>query len=135
MQESVSAIAFFQGSPDLAVAVPQRVLKFKAADGFNAASALYNAGDDWQPDVAALAVSPDNSRVILADRTGWIVSVDAASGSAVKVTCSCQPEGLFGMGQSSFRLTGLANGAFQLFDAVHNEVLFAPLALAEGDKQ
>jgi hypothetical protein len=132
--ESVAAVAFFQGRGDLAVSIPHQVLTLRSADGFNVRSALYDSGD-WQPDVAALAVSPDNTSVILADRTGWIVSIDAASGNAVKVDCGCRPEGLFGMGQSAFRLTGLDNGAIRLFDAVRSEVLFAPLALADGGTQ
>ncbi len=129
--EQVYAMAFFQGSADLAVAIPHQVIALKAATGYNTPYLLYDEGD-YDPDVAALALSPDNASVILADRSGWIVSIDAASGTATKVACGCRPEGLFGLGQSAFRVTGLANGAFQLFDTVHKEVLFAPLALDPG---
>ncbi len=132
--ERVYAMAFFQGGADLAVAIPHQVITLKAATGYNASSVLYDAGD-YDPDVAALALSPDNASVILADRSGWIVSIDAASGTATKVACGCRPEGLFGLGQSAFRVTGMANGAFQLFDTARKEVLFAPLALDLGVSQ
>ncbi len=81
------------------------MIALKAATGYNAPSVLYDEGD-YDPDVAALALSPDNASVILADRSGWIVSIDAASGTAAKVACGCRPEGLFGLGQSAFRVTG-----------------------------
>jgi hypothetical protein len=134
VEESVDALAFFPGRTTLAIAAAHHVLTINAVDNFSPPSLLYDA-DDWVPDVAALAVSPNNARVILADRSGSIVSIETSTGKAVKVDCSCQPEGLFGMGQSAFRLTGMANNAFQLFDSVNNEVLSAPLALREGDKQ
>jgi hypothetical protein len=134
LDQSVNALAFFQGRPDLAVAIPGRVLSFKASEGFNVGSGIFDAGD-WDLDVAAVAVSPNNARVLLADRAGWIVSIETASGKAVRVGCGCRPEGLFGMGQSAFRLTGIADGSVLLFDSAQNEVLFAPLALSEGENQ
>jgi len=134
LDQSVNALAFFQGRPDLAVAIPGRVLSFKASEGFNVGSGIFDAGD-WDLDVAAVAVAPNNARVLLADRAGWIVSIETASGKAVRVGCGCSPEGLFGMGQSAFRLTGIADGSVLLFDSAQNEVLFAPLALSEGENQ
>jgi len=72
------------------------------------------------------------------DRSGFITAVQIESGAATTMDCGCSPEGLFAMGPSAFRLTGLQGGSFKLFDATLGEVLFAPLALvqsAEGAAQ
>jgi len=80
----------------------------------------------------AVALTADNLTVLAVDRGGFITAVRIGAGTGVTVDCACQPEGLFPMGPSSFRLTGLQDGAFKLFDAALGEVLFAPVALGPG---
>jgi hypothetical protein len=83
----------------------------------------------------AIAATSDNRTVVFADRSGSITAVDIASEAATTSNCGCSPEGLFGIGPSAFRLTGIQDGAFKLFDAARGEILFAPLALTEGAGQ
>jgi hypothetical protein len=131
---SVTALTFFQGTNDLAVAGPAGLQKITGVGGFATYSALLTS-DDASLQPVALAVTSDNRTLILADLSGSITSIDIGSGVATVSSCACVPEGLFGMGPgvgpSTFRLTGLADGAFKLFDATRGEVLFAPLALTE----
>jgi hypothetical protein len=128
--ENVTTIAFFQGTHDLATAGPAGLQKVTGVDGFVNVSNLLVAGDVALQPIAVAATS-DNRTLLIADKSGIVTAVDVGSGTAMASDCGCQPEGLFGMGSASFRLTGIAGGSFKLFDAAHGEVLFAPLALAE----
>ncbi len=130
--DRVTALAFFQGTHDLAAAGAAGLQMVTGVDGFAVVSSLLAASDSALQPVAVAATS-DNRMVVLADRGGAVTAVDIGSGAATTSDCGCQPEGLFGLGPgagpSAFRLTGLRDGAFKLFDAAHGEVLFAPLAL------
>jgi hypothetical protein len=130
--ENITTLAFFQGTHDLAAAGPAGLQMVTGVEGFAVASALLTSADSSLQPVAVAATS-DNRTLVLADRSGSVTTVDIDSGAAATSDCGCRPEGLFGMGSgvgpSAFRLTGLEDGAFKLFDAVRGEVLFAPLAL------
>jgi hypothetical protein len=93
------------------------------------------AAGDSPLDAMALALSADNRLAVVATNAGAVVSVNLESGIPAMVDCQCAPEGLFPMGRSLFRLTGLNGGSFKLFDARTGEVLFAPLGLEEGGRQ
>jgi len=134
VDESVAALAFFPGSENLAVATQQRVVSVAGISGFAVVSPLYDFGNS-PLNILAMAVSSDSGSVIMADRGGSILDLDIGTGIATTADCACQPEGLFAMGSSAFRLTGLHDGAFKLFDPAHNEVLFVPLALSSGGGQ
>jgi hypothetical protein len=134
MPESVVALAFFPGRADAVVATAQRILTVKGLGGFTATSTLYQDKADPPLDFRSAAVSSDGASVIAAGQTGSIVSIDGGSGKAIVTGCACQPAGLFAMGPSAFRLTGLSNGSILLFDATHGEVLFAPVALAKQEE-
>ena len=126
--DPVTALAFFQGTHDLATASPACVKMATGVGGFAVVTSLLTSADSsLQP--VAVATTSDNRTVLLADKSGSVTVVDVGSGAVTTSDCGCQPEGLFGMGPAAFRLTGLQNGAFKLFDAAHGEILFAPLAL------
>jgi hypothetical protein len=134
LEDRVTALAFFQGTLDLAAASASSLRRITGISGFAEASILLSSADSsLQP--VAVAATADNRTVLLADRSGSVMAVDIGSGTIVTSDCGCQPEGLFGIGPSAFRLTGLDQGAFKLFDAARGEVLFAPLALSEGAGQ
>ena len=126
--ENVTALAFFQGTQDLAAAGAAGLQLVTGISGFAAVSNLLSSTDSsLQP--VAVAFTADNRTVVLADHSGSVTAVDIGSGAATQSDCGCVPDGLFGIGPAEFRLTGLNGGAFKLFDAAHGEVLFAPLAL------
>lgn len=131
--ESAAAIAFFQGTHDLASAGAAGLQMVTGIDGFAVVSTLLASADSSQPMAVAVAATSDNKTLVLADQSGSVTAVDIASGAATTSGCSCQPTGLFGIGPSAFRLTGLDGGAFKLFDAASGEILFAPLALTETE--
>jgi hypothetical protein len=125
--ENIAALAFFQGSHDLAAAGPSGLYRVTGIGGFAVVTSLLTSGDSSLRPVAVAAAS-SNRTLLLADRSGWVTAVDLGSGIATSSDCGCQLEGLVGMGPSSFRLTGLQDGAFKLFDAALGEILFAPIA-------
>jgi len=129
--ESAAAIAFFQGTHDLAAAGAAGLQMVTGIDGFAVASTLLGSADSSQP--IAVATTSDNKTLMLADQSGSVTAVDIATGAATTSSCGCQPAGLFGIGPSAFRLTGLDGGAFKLFDAANGEILFAPVALTQTE--
>jgi hypothetical protein len=130
--ENPTALAFFQGTYNLAAAGASGLQMVTGIGGFAVVSNLLaSANSSLQP--AAVAATSDNRTLVLADQSGSVTTIDIASGAATTSDCGCQPQGLFGMGPSAFRLTGLESGAFKLFDAASGEILFAPLALTEAE--
>ncbi|MBZ5632684.1 MAG: hypothetical protein LAO55_06085 [Acidobacteriia bacterium] len=128
IDNGVSALAFFQGNHDLAAAGAADLQMAAGIDGFAVVTSLLASADSsLQP--LAVAATSDNRTLVLADHNGSVTAVDIGSGAATISNCGCQPEGLFGMGPSAFRLTAFENGAFKLFDASRGEILFAPIAL------
>jgi hypothetical protein len=137
LEDRVTALGFFRGTHDIAAASTAGLLRVTGVGGFVQVSTLAAFADSSSP-AAAVAVTQDNRVVIAVDRSGFITAVQIESGAATTMDCGCSPEGLFAMGPSAFRLTGLQGGSFKLFDAALGEVLFAPLALvqsAEGAAQ
>ena len=130
--ESATALAFFQGTHNLAAAGPAGLQTLTGIEGFAVVSNLL-ASDDSSLQPVAVAATSDNRTLVLADHSGSVTAIDIASGVATTSDCGCQPAGLYGIGPSAFRLTGLDGGAFKLFDAASGEILFAPLALTETE--
>jgi hypothetical protein len=134
IEDRVTALAFFPLTHDIAAASTAGLLRVAGIGSFavvsNVLSTLAAFADSSPP--ASLAVTQDNKVIIAVDRSGLITAVQIESGAATTVDCGCSPEGLFAMGPSAFRLTGLQGGAFKLFDAALGEVLFAPLALSQS---
>lgn len=129
--ESAIALTFFQGTHNLAAAGAAGLQMVTGLDGFAVASTLLTPADSLLLPVAVAATS-SNQTLILADRSGSVTTIDIASGTTASSDCGCQPLGLFGMGPSAFRLTGLEGGAFKLFNAASGEILFVPLAATEA---
>ena len=135
--ENIAALAFFQGTHDLAAAGASGLYRVTGIGGFAVVTSLLTSDDSSLQPVAVAAVS-GNRTLLLADRSGLVTAVDIGSGIATSSGCGCQVDGLFGMGPSSFRLTGLQDGAIKLFDTALGEILFAPVARvpdAEGAAQ
>jgi DNA-binding beta-propeller fold protein YncE len=131
--ENPTALAFFQGTYNLAAAGASGLQTVTGIGGFAVVSNLLAPADSSQPMPVAVAATPDNRTLVLADQSGSVTTIDIASGAATTSDCGCRPQGLFGMGPSAFRLTGLESGAFKLFDAASGEILFVPLALTEAE--
>jgi len=130
--ESATALAFLQGSHNLAAAGAAGLQTVTGIGSFAVVSNLLTSADSSLQPVAVAATS-DNKTLVLADQSGSVTAIDIASGTATASDCGCQPAGLFGMGPSAFRLTGLDGGAFKLFDTSRGEILFVPLALTETE--
>jgi hypothetical protein len=129
--ESATTLGFFQGSHNLAAAGPGGLQMVTGVEGFAVISTLLASADSSLQPVGVAATS-GNRTLLLADQSGSVTTIDIASGAAATSDCGCQPLGLFGMGPSAFRLTGLEGGAFKLFNA-SGEILFVPLALTETE--
>jgi len=135
--DSATVLAFFQGTHSLAIAGASGLQMVTGIEGFAVVSNLLTPATSSQFIAVGIAVTSGNRTVVLAGQSGAVTAVDIASGTATVSDCGCQPKGLFGMGTSSFRLTGLEGGAFKLFDAASGEILFVPLAFTatEGAAQ
>ena len=127
VDSGVVSLAFFHQRPDLVLATPTRVISIADIGGQANPNVLYDNSD--QPlNPVGIALSFDNRLIVVAGRAGLLLAIDLNTGASATVDCGCAPEGLFGLGGSAFRLTGLNNGAFKLFDAAAGAVLFSPLA-------
>jgi hypothetical protein len=126
MRERAAALTFFAGRQDLAIATELHVFSIADVGGRAAVSTLY-AGDRLMP--VGMALTSDNRRMVVAASSGALLSLDLTAGSTSSFDCGCAPGGVFSMGRTAFRLTGLTGGFFKLFDASSGEVLFVPLAL------
>jgi hypothetical protein len=127
------ALAFFAGREDLAAAALNAVYSVSDVGGSAAVSTLYQAPTGQSPSGLApaptgLGISTDNQRLVMADDSGGILTLNLSSGVATPATCGCSPGGVFPMGGSLFRITGLTGSAFRMFDAAAGSVFLAPLA-------
>ena len=116
--DDARALAFFAGSSDLALATSTQLLSIAGP----ATSVLYQGS--FVP--AGLATSFDNQEIVLADQSGTIYSVDAATRATSITDCQCRPSGVFGLGGAVFRLTSSSIGAIKLFDATARAILAVP---------
>jgi hypothetical protein len=141
IRERAAALAFFAGKQDLAMASDFHVLSVTDVGGAATVATLY-AGDRLNP--AGMALSSDNRRLVVAETSGSLLTLDLNTGSASRLDCGCTPQGVFAMGRATFRLTGLDpglnHGAFRLLDTSTGELLYVPLALtspagSEGGQQ
>jgi hypothetical protein len=134
IEDHVAAIAFLAGKHDVVAAGAAGLSLVTGVESFAiVANLLAPADSSLQP--VAVAATFDNRTIVLADLSGAVTAFDITSGAATTSDCGCQPEGLFGIGPSAFRLTSVRNGAFQLFDAAGGEILFTPLALDQAQSE
>jgi hypothetical protein len=78
-----------------------------------------------------LALSWDNRRLTLAERTGALLTLDLGSGAPARLDCGCSPEGVFPMGASVFRITAFDGATLRLFDPSSGSLFFVPIAPAQ----
>jgi hypothetical protein len=130
--ERASALAFFGGRQDLAIATATQIFSITGVGGQATVSKLFE-GSRMAP--VGLALSADNQTAVVPEASGRLISVDLASGSASPFDCGCAPEGVFSMGHSLFRFTGLTGAVFKVFDASTGDVFFVPLAASQGGQQ
>lgn len=123
--QAALALAFFVGQENLAAATGSAVYSIADVGGSAAVATLYTSGGTAP---AGLAVSADNSTVVLAGRNGGIVAINTATGAPANVACGCVPDGVIPMGGSLFRITGLTGAVFRVFDARSGSVFQIPLA-------
>jgi hypothetical protein len=126
---SSAALAFSPGTSNLAIASSTTATLWNSAGITNLAS--------FPNPLNPIAAGLDSRRLVVADSSGAIVTVDLASGSQSSLDCQCTPLGLYPLSQSAYRLTGLNQGAFKILDTNQNAIWFAPLALsaATGGQQ
>ena len=128
--DRASALAFFPSSENLAAATRSGIYSVAGIGGSAAVSTLYSAQSQEAP--SGLAVSTDNRRLVMTDRGGGILTLDLASSAPLQMDCGCSPDGVFSMGGSLFRITGLTGSVFRIFDAASGAVFLAPLAPDAG---
>jgi len=137
IREYAGALAFYAGRQDLALASDFHVFSVSAVGGAATVSTLY-AGGLSAP--AGMSLSSDNAHLVVAESSGTLLTLDLTTGASSQANCGCTPQGVFPMGRTTFRLTGLNSGAFRLLDTSTGELLFVPIALApptgsEGGQQ
>ena len=113
-----AALAFFAGSSNLAVGTSTQILEVSGS----ATSVLYQGAVS----PVGLATSFNNQKIVLADQSGTIYSIDATTQVASTNDCQCRPSGVFGLDGSVFRLTSSSVGAIKIFDAAAGAVLAVP---------
>ncbi len=137
IREYAGALAFYAGRQDLALASDFHVLSVTAVGGAATVATLYASG---LSSPVGMSLSSDNGRLVVAANSGTLLTLDLTTGASSHIDCGCTPQGVFPMGRTTFRLTGLNSGAFRLLDASTGELLFVPLALTpptggEGGQQ
>ena len=116
------ALAFFTQRSDLALATATQLLSITDIVGVASTSVI----DQGAFSPAGVGVSFDNQKLVLADLSGTVYSIDLGTGVASTFDCQCRPAGVFGLGGAVFRLTGSTREAIELFDADASAVLAIP---------
>lgn len=124
---SVAALSFFAGGSDLLLATNARIFTLRDIAGNPQITSLHEGS--LAP--VALAVSPDNRNVAVADASGVIYGINSSQGSLAILDCDCTPEGVFPLGNSGFRLTSPASGLVKMYDPADARILVIPVAKAE----
>lgn len=128
VRERASALAFSPGTHDLALVSRSHAFSIRDVGGAGTVSTLYEGALD----AAGAAFSADNQHLVVADRSGSLLDLDLAAGSATRFACGCAPDGVFAMGRALFRITSFNGATFKLFDAATGDVFFVAAA---GDAQ
>ncbi|MDP9114650.1 MAG: hypothetical protein M3O20_13355 [Acidobacteriota bacterium] len=127
------ALCFFHGRADVAVITASQVVIVSDIGGAVVPNVIYSKAAD-APDTTpvqvavGLTVSFDNRYLALAGNLGWLGTFDLTAGSSTGGDCNCRPSGVYGMGGSLFRVTGVNDRALKVYEASSNDVWFVPLA-------
>jgi hypothetical protein len=132
MGDRTLALAFFAGRQDLAAATRTGIFSVSDVGGSAAVATLYGAQSGQSaagpaPSPIGLGISTDNRRLVMADTSGGVLTIDLTSGSAAQLNCGCSPDGVLSMGGSLFRITALTDAVFRIFDASAGSVFLVPL--------
>ena len=134
----VTALAFFHGTRDLAATTDSQIVKISGIGGSAALSTIFASSTPPVPPESpiALALTSDNAWAVVLEPDGGIGEVGVADGAVRTTTCGCQPQGLFGLSGSAFRVNSLTGGSVKVYDAASGDVWFVPLARtrAEGGR-
>jgi len=134
----IVALAFFHNNHNLALANSARATSIADVGGADQPSLLYDYSQQSLSPVA-VATSFDNQHAVVADASGKLVNINAAASTANFVDCACSPLGLFGLGDSVFRLNGTGRTGLdrtgptpdlKVFDASAGAVWIVPPALS-----
>ena len=120
------ALAFFAGRQDLLLATGSGIYSVTAVGTAATVASLYMSSARLIP--AGIGVSADNETVVMAEKGGGIVTVQADTGAAAQISCGCSPSLIEPMGGSLFRITGMTGSVFRVFDARSGSVDLVPLA-------
>jgi len=131
--ERAYALAFFTGTENLAAATRTGIYSVSDVGGSAAVSTLYGAQSGQSPvgpapSPSGLGISTDNQRLVMTDNAGGILTLNLSSSAVTQMNCGCSPSGVFPMGGSLFRITGLTGSVFRIFDATAGSVFLVPLA-------
>jgi hypothetical protein len=135
----VTALSFLHRRADIALATATQAIMIADIGGSAVPTVLWSIPvDPAQPaapagSVLGIGASFDNSGVVMAWGSGGLVTANLAAGTSARADCGCAPAGIFGLGGSVFRLTGLDSGAVKVFDSATGDVWFVPLAAPSAD--
>jgi hypothetical protein len=126
--QRVLELAFFAQRTDLAVATLTRMIS--VVNGIVSVVYQFEAGPGRaMPDApSGISVSANSQWITAALHGGIVVTVNVSSGAGTKTSCGCDPEGVFPIGGSVFRLT---SGPVKLIDASSGSVFVVPAAGAQ----
>ena len=134
-----TALSFLHRRADVALATATQAIMISDIGGSAVPAVLWSTPADPALPAAptgsllGIGVSFDNNRVVLAWSSGGLVTASLAAGTSARADCGCAPAGVFGLGGSVFRLTGLNSGAVKVFDSATGDVWFVPLAAPSAD--
>jgi hypothetical protein len=131
------ALSFFHRRADLALATATQMIMISDIGGAAVPAVLWSAPvDPAQPAPAGsmlgAGVSFDNNSVVTVWDSGALVTSNLVTGASTSADCGCAPTGIFGLGGSAFRLTGLSSGALKVFNSATGEVSYVPLAASSA---
>jgi hypothetical protein len=133
IEGSSRRLTFLHGTHDMAIATTAGLYRVIDIAG-SAEKRLVLAVGDTPVTPMAVGVSTNNRRVVIVEASGRLSTIDIEAGTLTAKECACEPEGLFGVSRAVFRLTGLRNRSFLLFDADIGELLAAPLGIEEVEQ-
>ena len=149
----VTALSFFHRRADIALATATQAITIADIGGSATPTIVWSVPvDPSQPpashtghlprrrhpgspasSLVGIGVSFDNNSVVMAWDSGDLVTINLAAGTSAGADCGCVPIGIFGLGGSVFRLTGLNSGALKVFDSASGDAWFVPLAASSAD--
>jgi hypothetical protein len=130
---AVTALSFFHRRADIALATATQAITITDIGGSAVPAVAWSIPTQPAGSLLGIGVSFDNNSVVMVWDSGGLVNISLAGGTSASADCACAPAGIFGLGGSVFRLTGLNSGSLKVFDSVTGDVWFVPLAASSAD--